>query len=815
MNHLPTYQNIRFWRGQFKWLTVVALVAQSLYPLLAQTSLSGEVKDQYNQPIAHANVLLLHQPDSTLAKGAVTDEAGRYGFENAAAGTYLITASMVGYETRRTTLFTVGKGASQPLPLVVLQEGKALNEVTITAAKLAYELKPDRMIMNVSALPSMSGNTGLELLQKVPGVIVDRQNNSIGMIAKGEVLVMVNNKIKRVPAEVLMAQLQGMRAENIEQIELIHQPPAKYDASGAAGIINIVMKENEQEGTNGSVAITGGYGQREKAGLSLHLNSNQGVMNWYGDYTYNHSRANKFEVNHFRAYEYQGDDYYYENFVTLRNYREGQHAANLGLDLDFEGNTVIGLLVGGALSEQVWGEDADSRSFGYVNDKLTEEGSYLFSSKTDMSSLTANANVFQKIGITSHLNFNADYAKIRYENAGDLLNNDDPEHAIAYDRSTPMEFWILSLDNVNQLGDHWTMEAGVKGTFNNTLSTTSVRSVNDEYWSESDLLASEVSIREQILAGYLSFHGKLSEKLDAELGVRYEDYTYQLESEEQEDFERTFRQPFPVFRFNYKADSTNTIQLGFNRSITRSSFYHLTSLFNLFDPSLIVYANPQLQPAFTNNLKLSWQRKSAIFSLAYLSRNNQIYFYNTVDKENHLQISNPKNLDKESIIEANLSFSISPARWWEMNWNLTGYYHRVMDKSSRPSVFEEAIFTYAVQFNSTFLFSKDWTVGIDGWYRSHYLKGDQRRFDRPTFNLGIRKKFLSGSSLSVSVQDITNQGGQNNWEYHQPELGVKTSGELDLVERQVRITFTHLFGNQKLSGKRQRKTGSDDVKNRM
>jgi len=798
----------------YLYITFVSLSFGSTYAQNYYT-LSGQVTDVENRPLEYANALILTAEDSALVKGAITDEAGRYVFEDIEGGTYFVAVSLVGYETVQTNLVTIRKGVSPELPIVKLEEGKTLDNVTVTSTKLAYELKQDRMIMNVSALPSMSGNTGLELLQKVPGVIVDRQNNSIGMIAKGEVLVMINDKVKRVPREVLMAQLQGMRAENIEQIEIIHQPPAKYDASGAAGIINIVLKESTQLGTNGSVAITGGYGQREKAGLSLNLNSNQGVMNWYGDYTFNHSRANEYEVNHFREYEYQGDDYYYENLVTLRNYRDGQHAANLGLDLDFEGNTVVGLLLGGTLSEQVWGEDADSRSFGYVNDELTEEGSYLFGSGTDMSSLTANANVFQKTGARSHLNFNADYAKIRYENAGDLLNNDNPEHAIAYERSTPMEFWILSLDNMNQLSDTWTMEAGVKGTFNNTRSSTSVQSLNDEYWSDSDLFANEISIREQILAGYLSFNGKLSEKVDAELGVRYEHYTYQLEREEQEDFDRTFRQPFPVFRFNYKVDSANTIQLGFNRSITRPSFFHLTSFIALFDPSLIVYANPQLQPTFTNNLKLSWQRKSAILSLAYLSRTNQIYFYNTVDKENHLQTSNPTNLDEESIIEANLSIPVSPTPWWEMNWNLTAYYHRVKDESGRLSVFEADIFTYAVQFNSTFLLRNDWSIGADGRYMSDFLEGDQRKFNYPYLNLGIQKKFSSGSSLSFTVQDITNEVGKRNWEYHQPELGIRTFGNNDFSERQVRVTFTHLFGNQKLSGKRQRKTGSDDVKNRM
>lgn len=796
----------------FLKFSITFLVTCFALNINAQSQLSGSLINAQGETLPHATVVLLTVTDTAMVTGVITDEAGRYAIENIKIGDYRISASMVGYETTWSESFTVRQGVPLEISPIVLKEGIALDEVVIRGKKPLYELKQDRVVMNIGTSPALSGNTGIEILQKTPGVIVDRQNNSISINAKGEVLMMINNKIQRVPNEVLMAQLQGMRAENIDRIEIIHQPPAKYDASGAAGIIHIVLKKNALQNTNGSISLSGGYGQREKAGLSLNLNSRKRKFNWYGDYNYNRSRANNYEVNHFREYEYQGDHYYHENFATLHNNREGQHAANLGVDMDFEGRTVIGFLVGGAISESVWGSSADSRSFDFVNDKLTGENRYLFGSKTDMSSLSANTNVFQKIGSDGNLNVNLDYAKIRYGNTGDLENNEYPVHAITYDRSTPMEFYITSLDYANQLGTAWTMETGVKGTFNNTINTTSV---HDEYETESGLFPGEEKIKEQILAAYISFNGELSEKLNAELGIRYEHYNYRLDREEQEDFNKIFENPFPVLRLNYKIDSLNTVQLGFNRSITRPSFFHLTSFLVLFDPSLMVFSNPRLRPTFTNNFKISWQRNSAILSLGYLQRKDLINFYNTVDKENHLQISMPINFDRESILEANLSFPLSPARWWQMNWNLNGLYHKVQDSSSRPAVFKKEIFTYSVQFNSSFLFANDWTASIDGRYMSPYLGGDQVKFNHPYLNLGVRKKFPSGSSLSIAVQDITNSSGKREWEYHQPELGIRTFGNNDFSERQVRVTYTLLFGNQKISGKRERKTGAEDIKNRM
>lgn len=263
------------------------------------------------------------------------------------------------------------------------------------------------------------------------------------------------------------------------------------------------------------------------------------------------------------------------------------------------------------------------------------------------------------------------------------------------------------------MSSKWEMITGVKGTFNNTLNTTSVHSLYDDYWSESNLFPREERIKEQILATHISFNGKLSERLNAELGMRYEHYTYRLARQEEENFKREFKNPFPVIRMNYEIDSVNTIQLGFNRSVTRPAFFHLTSFFIMFDPSLVVYANPKLMPTFTNNFKVSWQKKSAILSLAYLKSIHKIYFHNTVDKDNHLQTSVPSNLDREDQVEASLSFPLSPTSWWEINWNLNTFYQRVIDESSRPQRFENDIINFSVQFNSVILLGKDWTANLD------------------------------------------------------------------------------------------------------
>jgi hypothetical protein len=229
----------------------------------------------------------------------------------------------------------------------------------------------------------------------------------------------------------------------------------------------------------------------------------------------------------------------------------------------------------------------------------------------------------------------------------------------------------------------------------------------------------------------------------------------------------------------------------------------------------VVYANPRLRPAFTNTFKLSYGHKAFILSLAYLRRTGQVYFFNTVDKAKHLQTSVPTNLDLENIWEANLSFSASPAGWWKTVWNLTGVYHRVKDASSHPVPFRNSMYTLFVQLNNSFRLGRGWTASLDGRYQSWLLVGDQEQLRYPSLNAGIRKEFAGGNTLGIMGQDLANSMGKGLWGYHQAELGMRTFGNNNWSERQVRVTYTHLFGNTKLSAKRERKTGAEEVKSRM
>ncbi|NTS40715.1 TonB-dependent receptor [Flavisolibacter sp. BT320] len=775
----------------------------------AQQAVMGKVLNQRNEVLHNATVLLLSAADSVLVKGTFADKEGVFRFETITPGRYFLSVSMVGHDTAVTAPFRLQASGDLTLPAIVLREGSMLDELVLKSRKPLFQLKQDRVVMNVSASPAFSGNTGLELLQKTPGVIVDRQSSSISMNAKGQVLLMINNKVQRVPMSVVMARLEGMRAENIEQIEIIHQPPARYDASGAAGIIHIVLKENNEEGTHASVSLIAGYGQREKAGLNVNLNSRKGNVNVYGGYNFNRDKAKAYAVNHFREYTVNSDRYYHENYVQLIDHNSTAHAGNVGLDIDLTSRTVMGIVVNATTSEQVWGRGAESKSFDYRNNLPTGQQEFTLGPVTDVASLSANLNLLQKIGARSSLNVNGDYARIRYDNATDLQSRQAP--AATADRTSRLHFWIGSLDYTTAFSNGLQMEMGVKGSFNQTTSTTTSRN----FTIAPDLFSGIDKINERILAGYVSLSKKFSKRFNGELGLRYEQYTYDLDSEKGEDITKAFKNPFPIIRATYALDSVSSLQFAFNRAISRPPFFNLTSFLIILDSSLVVYANPRLRPSFTNTFKITYGHKAFILSLAYLRRTGEVYFYNTVDKAKHLQTSVPTNLDVENMVEASLVFPVSFTGWWKASWNLSGMYHRVEDATSHPVFFRNSIYTAVVQLNQSFRLGRGWTASLDGRYQSWYLVGDQEQLNFPAVNAGIRKEFSGGHTLGIMGQDLTNYSGKKLWEYNQPAVGIRTYGNNNFSERQVRITYTHLFGNQKLSGKRERKTGAEEVKSRM
>src|SRR5690606_13450982 len=337
----------------------------SYLQLRAQSTITGTVQDKSNQSLHQVNVLLLNAADSTLIKGSITTKNGGYKFENIHTGKYLLKYSSAGFEETHTDVFKV-IGSEKEIKLGIqqlIESNIILSSVTVTAIKPLFEQKIDRMIINVQSNITATGSSALEVLEKSPGVIVNRQNSSIAITGKEGVVVMINGKVDNMPASAIVQMLEGMNAGNIDRIELITTPPSNFDAEGNAGFINIVLTNNPNEGFNGSFSLTMGYGTGTTPAANFNFNYRHKKLNLFGSYSF---LRNDFiqDVFLYRSVSNLSDTRETSIF-SQRNAVQRNHNVRLGADYQLSAKTVIGAVVG--TYNNKWSMDAVNNSSMLVN----------------------------------------------------------------------------------------------------------------------------------------------------------------------------------------------------------------------------------------------------------------------------------------------------------------------------------------------------------------------------------------------------------------------------------------------------------------
>ena len=265
--------------------------------------------------------MLLNAADSSLVKGAITDEQGAYRFDDLQPGRYRVKATQVGLETTLSAEFEVTEaGTEHPLPTLVMG-GKSvqLKEATVSGEKPFLEHRVDKIVVNVENSIVNAGGTALEILQKSPGVTVDN-NGNISLRGKQGVLVMMDGKPTYLSAQELYNMLRNMPADQLAQIEIITNPSAKYDAAGTTGIVNIRMRKNRNYGTNGDLRTSYGQGRYLDYGFGGSVNHRNKLFNAYGSYDY-------------------GNGFYFESTEMQRRFRDGNFVSTFKQDNYDKGGT--------------------------------------------------------------------------------------------------------------------------------------------------------------------------------------------------------------------------------------------------------------------------------------------------------------------------------------------------------------------------------------------------------------------------------------------------------------------------------------------
>ncbi len=784
----------------------------------AQAVIGGSIVDQSGEGIAFSNALLVNASDSSLIRGVISDENGQFIFEKIPTGVYLVQANMIGFNLAFSSLLDFDTQQSIQLDPLKLSSGVNLEGVDIVSKKPLYEQKIDRLVVNVENSIVSAGATALEVLERSPGVTINRQQSLISLAGKEGVVVMINEKISYMPVAGVIAFLNSINADNVTSIELITTPPAKFDAQGNAGYINIVLKENPDQGMNGSYTLSGGYGRGAVVNNSLNFNAREGNLNLFGSYSYSLNTQDQLFIFDRTLFK--------ENFVeesttrTDRDTRTRIHNYRLGTDIQVSPKTIIGAMISGY--DNKWTMDAENNNLVFNDNILSQRVTLSNVELNQWDHIGGNVNFSHSLGEEHSLNFDLDYLRYYNENPTDYINRFfDANHNILReeltksDKTTPINIYVASMDYSKRYSPNFKLGMGLKGTWSDFENDVTVQTAIGGQTTIDPSLTNISQLEEQVLAAYTSADIKLGPNTNAQVGLRYEYTDSKLDSDKEgRVVDRQFGKLFPSIFLSQTINESQGLNFSYSKRVTRPTFNDMAPFVIFIDPTTFFSGNPALQPAFTDAFKVSYRYKTLNISLDYSIQDSTIAnFQNRYDPIQNRVIGFSSNLDKTNTWSLTISLPTKITSWWEMRNNL------ILLTQKNTLLFEGdniSISRAGINLNTThsFILPKNYSADINFFYNSPSLAGNSRVGSTYMLNFGVQKKISDRwGTLRFNINDVLNSF---EWVWESNLGGQDELAQIfDFSQTTYQLTYSRNFGNNKLKSSRNREGGAAEERRRV
>ncbi|HTE09224.1 MAG TPA: outer membrane beta-barrel protein, partial [Flavitalea sp.] len=765
-----------------------------------------------HKPVMNVNVLVLMPNDSSLVKGTVTDQAGKFMLENIQSGNYLLAASYVGFRTHYHSCTIEEHTRTLPLPLIVLsRESAELGKVEVAAKRPFIEQRIDRMIVNVSNSIVSSGSTALEILRKAPGVVVDMQNDLLSLRGKQGVIVQIDGKQTYLPAEQVVAMLRNMPGSNIDRIEVITNPSAKYDAGGDAGIIDIRLKKNKNLGTNGSVSVSAGSGKYGRERGSLQINHKTSRLNLFGNYAVNRG-GDYFNFDLQRKF-IVGSEYYYANQVSPIRFRNHGHNAKAGADFQLSPATTIGLVWTGfwvqrnevSLGETFFRHDPQENPYSHtITDKTISNGTsnqlgnfYIqHKLKNNLGQVSVDLNAGQ---------FNRDF----HNSLNSIISNSGMPDIMAGLLSvmpSEINIYTATADYSRTYQNGWTLQAGWKSSL--------VKSANDMKLSQGEngnldldtSLSSNFIYKERIHALYVSINGKINSKTELQAGLRAEQTVSDANSlTQKKQIKRDYLNFFPSIFLTRKLKKENSLTLSYSYRINRPNYQNLNPVRSYLDPFAYSKGNSFLKPEYTHSLEVKHGYKDRIFTSLGAAYTKDLMFFTLSPVTTKITERTPENIGKSALYNLTVTGPIGVLKGWSMQWTVLGTYGNYQ-YTFLNTFFKTTQFSGRLDLSNSFDFGKGWTGELSGWVTTPSKEAQRQNPWLASGDLGVQKTIKSDWKIKFSLSDFTHTDWVNA-KINTPQLTNKVVIKFD--SRVALLSVTYNFGNQQIKN-RQRKSSSED-----
>lgn len=794
---------------RFLFISILVLFVQTAY---SQTIISGEVRDLKTQlPIEYAQVRLLMPRDSSLVTGTTTDESGKFAIDNATKGTYLVRVSYSGYELSYIADVILNEQPSLQLGRIFLEEIKIseIENIIITANLDVLKAGIDKKIYNVDQDVAAKGAGADEILSNIPSVTLD-EDGRVTMRGDGAVTILINGQ----PSSMTGSGgnlLSGIPASQIERIEVVTNPSAKYDPDGTSGIINIILKKNKIRGINGQVSATGALpGQDHKLNAALSFRNEK--WNAFASYGFDYMegyRNNKSEIK-----RWEGVDTF-----QLNQYRKGSdfkrgHVGRLGFDHYINNKNTIGLSANGQYTYR--NRTGVQENSSYNNNSILgywERGSNEPSLRNGVDINFYSAHTLKN----ENQNLSTSFTQSFYnENEDGQFSQDtlffsgnygawNTGYTRQFSKSNNSSF-IGQVDFEQLIPEKkLRYEVGVKTIIKNEK----LNGNSDRYDFPTNMYVSDpfafynYKYQEQVHSAYATVGQELN-KFKYQVGFRGE-YAVQAPTlvSEQKSFKKEYFNIYPSAHVRYALGSKSELSLSYSRRVNRPNSRDLNPFTNYADPYNLRTGNPDLNPEFINSFDLGYTQTIKKFTITangyYRQTRNAITRVKRFITDNTATVT-MDNVAKSQVAGLELVIQVRPVSWWRNTLSFDGSYIQYTNKEDVNSNYNNKGFNWGIKYSGAVDFwKKTATIQINANYSAPRVTAQGIIYPWKFVDISFSKSFLNKNLIvSLKLADVFNTKGfkmivDQPMLYQYSDFGFQT--------RRVYLTLTYKFGRFDVSKK--------------
>jgi len=810
-----------------KLLLFTAVILLSAYQLKAQNTskITGQIKDNNGAPVAAATVVLHNAKDSALVKTAVSNNTGSYELIAIKPGSYFITTSVTGMLKAASAIIEVKENETTTVGAITLKPAaKSLQAVTVTSQKPMIEVRADKTILNVEGTINAVGNDALELLRKSPGVMVDKDDN-LSLAGKNGVQVFIDGKPSPLSGSDLANYLKSLQSAQIEAIEIITNPSAKYEAAGNAGIINIKLKKNKSFGTNGSVNAGYVQGTYAKYNVGLNLNNRNKYINAFGNYNYNNGE---------NLFQFTSRKEQFDTLFTQSNkihFKNNTHGFKAGLDYFINNKSTIGVILSGNLAKN----DLTTAGPMYFTYMPTNQLNRILkaTNANDMTRDNVNTNLNYRYAVTGgkELNIDADYGFFKLRSV-----QDQPNYYYQPDGVTEINrvvYNMLSPTDIDLFSFKTDYEQNYKGGRLGIGGKIGIVSTDNDFKRYNVFTSGKVmdtaksnrfTYKENINALYVNYNKQLKKGKMIQFGLRTENTHsrgnstgLQKVSGQYKFYDSSFKRDyidfFPSAAITFNKNPMKQWTVSYSRRIDRPAYQDLNPFEFKINEYTFMKGNTLLRPQYTNSFGLTYIYKYKLTTALNYSHVKDIFAQipDTVDKTKGFLTK--KNLATQDIASINVSYPFQ-YKWYSFFATTNANYSKYQaDFGGGSRKVNQSVFAFTFYMQNSFKLGKGFTGELSGLYISPSVwQGLIKSGAMGTVDAGLSKNVFKGKgTLKAAVSDIFQT---MKWSGTTNFAGVNSKFNGGGEMPQFKLNFNYRFGNSQVKAARQRKSAVEEENKR-